>query len=267
MREGAEKVEILRKEGPVLIPSLGQRGINAEYPLWNGIFASEFFPPEVQSAYYVLRLFVEVATPAAARAAQADLLQALDLLARVWPFAGGSFMVVNPHEFTTKPAFISNAEEVEQRLLERQGLKNVEVSCTANCEVLVEYAQPPLQTAANIAMALYREPELAKAFEYHQRAWLDYYQHRHQQSSWFSDLYKVREQLKVMRNGDVVGQLSLSSRDWSYFGHTLNDRNSDLRHAGRNSHRKTPLTHAEVDRLFLFARQWLVAHLKSKGLL
>ncbi|HZU32076.1 MAG TPA: hypothetical protein VFB79_13245 [Candidatus Angelobacter sp.] len=100
-----EKVEVLRKEGPVLIPSLGKKGINAEYPLWNGIFASEFFPPQVESAYYVLRLFVEVATPEAARAAETDLLLALDLLARSWPFAGGSFMVVDPHEFTTKPAF------------------------------------------------------------------------------------------------------------------------------------------------------------------
>jgi hypothetical protein len=112
MSEILETVEVVRKEGPVILPSLDGKGVDAQYPLWNGISASEFFPPKVQSAYYVLRLWLDVATPIAARAAKAELLEALDLLARVWPFAGGSFTVVDPYEFTTRPSFECNAEEV-----------------------------------------------------------------------------------------------------------------------------------------------------------
>jgi hypothetical protein len=49
-------VEIVLKEGPVLIPSLAGSGVNRTFPLWNDISASEFFPPNVQSAFYILSL-------------------------------------------------------------------------------------------------------------------------------------------------------------------------------------------------------------------
>jgi hypothetical protein len=44
------------KEGPVIIWSLNGTRLSAGYALWNDIVASEFFPPNGDSAFYVLSL-------------------------------------------------------------------------------------------------------------------------------------------------------------------------------------------------------------------
>ena len=88
-------VEIVLKEGPVLIPSLAGSGVDRTCPLWSDITASEFFPPNVESAFYILSLRKQVGDPVEVPRAEGDLVSALRMLSMAWPFSGGSFMVLD----------------------------------------------------------------------------------------------------------------------------------------------------------------------------
>src|SRR5437763_1614402 len=77
MTEKVPPVRIVRKDGPVIIRSLNGAQVNAEYDLWNDIVASEFFPPNVDSAFYVLSLEKSVTQAAEVRVIEAELVKAL----------------------------------------------------------------------------------------------------------------------------------------------------------------------------------------------
>src|SRR5438093_2584523 len=126
MTEGAPSVRIVLKEGPVVIRSLNGAGINAEYDLWDDIVASESFPSNVDSAFYILSLEKPVAQVGEVWTVEAKLVNALELLATAWPFSGGSFIILETHEVAQTPRYESNAKEIEIILLVREGLRHVE---------------------------------------------------------------------------------------------------------------------------------------------
>jgi hypothetical protein len=267
MIEKALPVQIVLKEGPVIIRSLNGAQVNAAYDLWNDIIASEFFPPNTDSAFYILSLAKPVSQPAEVRKVEAELIKALELLATVWPFSGGSFMILETRKVTQTPRHESNAKEIETELLARQGLRHVKSSFTAGYEILATYLQPPLATAVHLAKAMLNDPPLGKLLEYHQRAWVEYYsRQRTDRSSWFIHLYKIRDLLAKVYGGEVQtrSRLGISKDGWSFFGAILN--NNDLRHAEISGIAPT-VARQDVDRLYRLARDWIRTHLVNQGLL
>jgi hypothetical protein len=87
--------------------------VNASYPLWDDASASEFFPPKVETANYVLTVEKRVMLASQVRSAEKDLVEALGLIAAVWSFSGGSHLLIDTHELSSIPRFESNADEVE----------------------------------------------------------------------------------------------------------------------------------------------------------
>ena len=256
-------VEITLKEGPVLIPSLAGAGVDRSYPLWDDMSASEFFPSDVESAFYVLSLRKPVLDPEDVSAIEGELMSALRLLAMAWPFCGGSFVVLDSRDVIVSGRFESNAERVRSDLLAASGKRIVQSSATLPFESLATYDRPPLDVASAVAKAATNDYALRKLLTYHQTAWVGYYgRARSDRSSWFIDLYKVRDLLSKVYGNDekATKALDIADGDWRFFGQTLN--NNDLRHAEVTG---TPpaVPREDIDRLYRLARTWTRSHLKA----
>jgi hypothetical protein len=256
-------LEVLLKEGPVLLRCLGGSGIDASYPLWNGISAREVFPPGTDEAFYILTLTKSVCHPHAVAQVEAELGSALQLLSAAWPFSGGSSMVLESRAVITSARLESNASGVRTELLGRTGPTPVQASATAAYEALATYRQPPLKPGSVIATAAVANYGLFKLLHYHQAAWVEYYyRKRAERASWFINLYKVRDALKKIYGSDGIAKarLRIPSSDWSFFGRMLNS--NDLRHAEVTG--VAPgISRPDVDRLYGLARTWTTAHLTT----
>ena len=259
-------VEIVLKEGPVLIPSLGGSGVQRTYTLWNEMSASEFFPAHVESAFYVVSLRKLARDPDEVCGVEAELESALRLLAMAWPFSGGSFMLIDSREVVISGRFESNAERVRSELLAVAGKRVIRSSVTLPLVSLATYERPPLETASMVAKAATNDYGLHRLLFYHQTAWAGYYgRPTSDRSSWFIDLYKVRDFLKKLCGGEepAKARLAIDDADWSFFGRILN--NNDLRHA-EIAGVVPPIPQADVERLYRLARTWTRSHLRAVGL-
>jgi hypothetical protein len=266
MREKALPVRIALKDGPVIIRSLNGAHLSAKYDLWNDIVASEFFPPNVDSAFYVLSLEKSVSRASEVWIVEAELVEALELLAAAWPFSGGSFMIPETRKVAHAARYESNAKEIETELLAREGLRRVESSLTACYEIIATYRQPPLDTSARLARVMRGNPDLGRLLGYHQQAWVEYYhRQRAERSSWFIHLYGIRKVLTEIYGGEPKARshLDISYSDWSFYRHILD--NNDLRHAEVSG--TAPAVPAQdVDRLYRLARSWIQTHLLRQGI-
>jgi hypothetical protein len=110
--------------------------------------ASEFFPPNQESAFYVLSLRKPVHDPEGVSEVEGELVSALRLLAMAWPFSGGSFMVLDSRHVRVSGRFESNAERVRAELLAARGKRMVRSSATMPFETLATYDRPPLDVAS-----------------------------------------------------------------------------------------------------------------------
>ncbi|HEV8722742.1 MAG TPA: hypothetical protein VGW77_19165 [Candidatus Binatia bacterium] len=259
-------IEIVLKEGPVRIRSLTGAGVDKTYPLWGEISASEFLPPNIESAFYVLSLRKRGPRPGEVAEVDCELVSALRLLATAWPFSSGSFMVLDSRDALVSPRFESNAERVRSDLLASAGKKMACSPVTIAYETLATYNSPPLDVASVVAKAATNDYGLRRLLGYHQTAWVGYYgRARSDRSSWFIDLYKVRDLLKKLYGGGKAAkaQLGIVDSDWSFFGQILN--NNDLRHA-EVAGVIPAVAKEDVDRLYRLARTWTRSHLKVSGL-
>jgi hypothetical protein len=259
-------VEIGLKEGPVLIPSLAGSGVERTYPLWGEMSASEFFPSDVESAFYVLSLRKPVHNAEQVSGVEGELVSALRLLAMAWPFSGGSFMVLDSREVLASNRFESNGERVRAELLAASGRSMVCSSVTTSCESLSTYDRPPLDVASVVAKEAATNYGLRRLLAYHQTAWVEYYgRPRRDRSSWFIDLYKVCDVLEKLYSGAEAAKkrLGIVDGDWRFFGRILN--NNDLRHA-EVAGVLPPVAREDIDRLYRLARTWTRSHLKAIGL-
>jgi hypothetical protein len=270
-------VKIILREGPVNIPSLGNAGIDASHPLWDGIVAHEYFPAVAGSANYVVTLTKPVSDVDQVFSAEADLVHALGLLAMAWPFAGGgSFMALETRDVVKSPRFESNAHAVRDQLLAERSLHHVSSTAAIPYESVGFYVKPPLHDAAVIARAAQASPGLRRLLEYHQNALMAYHHapRREREAAWFVNLYKVGEALKGIHVAPPARQhrkaptvlrtkLQISDSDWDYYGWVLN--NNDLRHAELTG--VVPnIPQSDVEHLFRLARDWSSAQLRLLGL-
>ena len=110
------------------------------------------------------------------------------------------------------------------------------------------------------------EPGLRGLLAYHQAAWVGYYgRAKSDRSSWFIDLYKVRDLLTKLYEGEETAKakLGIAQSDWSFFGKILN--NNDLRHA-EVAGVVPQIAEEDVRRLYRLARAWTRSHLQASGL-
>jgi hypothetical protein len=267
-------VRIVFKDGPVVIQSLNGAAVSALYDLWDGIGASEFFPPNVDSAFYVLtveKLVRDVTTEprerrapdepsASVRRAERALIRALELLAAAWPFSGGSVLCLEASEVNRAPRYKSNATEVDAELLARMEHKPVAVDVPLGVLTTGTYRQPPLRTAVTLAKAMCKKPRLLRLLTYYQQAVV------HRQSlerpTWFIDLYKVCDVIGEIHNGRMTApsKLGIEQHDWDGFKGILN--NNDLRHAV-TSGTAPEVASADVDRVYDLAHSWIRLQLLS----
>jgi hypothetical protein len=219
MAEKILPVRIALKEEPVIIQSLKGDQLSAEYALWDDITASEFFPPNVNSAFYGLSLEKSVSQASAVRAVEDELIEALELLAAAWPFSGGGFINLATRRVPHAPRYESNAKEIETELLRqaRQGFANVECRFNVIHEDIGTYRQPPLGTAVRLAKEMQDNPALDRLLSYYRKACVEYYHpQRDERSSWFIHLYKVRDALAKIYKGEDKARsiLNISTPLW-----------------------------------------------------
>lgn len=261
------KIKIIFKHGPITIKSIESACVGASYDLWDNIVASEFFPPNVASAFYVLTLEKPVSRLAEIQSVESELIEALELLATAWPFSGGSFMILEKRNENRTPCYESNAKEVEAGLLTAEKLQHFEKTLQFSYEIVGTYLNPPLAIAARLTRMMRGNLRLNKLLWYHHHAWLEYYSRKRvEHSPWFIHLYKIRDVLTNIHGSERNTKLHLNipKDDWSFFGSLLN--NNDLRHA-EVSGTAPSITRQDVDRLYHLARSWISSHLLSQGIL
>ena len=256
----------LKRMELVVIPSLNGAGVDGDQPLWNGITAHEYFPAINDSAGYLLTLEKGADSASEVPSVENELVSAMAVLAAAWPFSGGSFLAMEePIQAKLQPGK-SNADNVTAQLLANHGLTQVTATSHFPMEVIATYSHPPLVAAAKIARAMHASPPLSELMTYHQTAWMEYYFHRRgYASSWYANLYNVRDFLQKRFGGEknALSTLGFSLTKWKKLGQAVNN---GYRHAtGIGTPPK--LTGAEVDELFSIARQLVIAYLKHEDLL
>jgi hypothetical protein len=268
---GTAEVCLTLTQGPIC--GLGDAGIDASYPLWDSIVAAESFPSGAgdSGANYVVRVKKGVSHANEVRLAEDDLTEALKMLAKAWPFSGGSYLIIQTREVVCSPCFESNANELERDMLVRSGLASVVSQTSLGLSLSATYSQAPLCVAARIASSMHFDFQIRRLLHYHQRAVME----RHHPTasdgtSWFISLYKVRDFLaKIYGNGKkasaekAMRTLGISENQWDDFGNILN--NNDLRHA-EISGNIPPISAETQDKLYRTALCWVASYLRTKGL-
>lgn len=175
-------------------------------------------------------------------------------------------MVLENRDVITDPRFQSNASNVRDQLLTRAGKRSVYSSANIPYETGATYCCAPLKRAVTITNFAATNNGLRQLLRYHQTAWVSYnHVQRKDRTSWFIDLYKVRNFFQKIYGKDenAQRQLSISKSDWKFFGNILN--HNDLRHAEINGVSPS-VSNEDIARLYKLARQWTAKYLRNLGL-
>jgi hypothetical protein len=270
MNETAE-VRLTLTLGPIC--GLGDAGIEARYPLWDSIAATESFPPGAGAlgANYVASVRKGISRASEVRLVENELTEALQMLAAAWPFSGGSYLTIETREVICSPCFESNANELEREMLARSGLTKIVSPSSTPLGWSATYSQAPLSVAARIASSMHTCFQTRMLLHYHQRAVIE---RNHPAgpdgASWFISLYKVRDFLAaIYGNGkkasakEARSALGIPKPQWDDFGDILN--HNDLRHA-EISGTAPPISATAQDKLYRTALCWVASYLRTKGL-
>jgi hypothetical protein len=264
-------VQLSITEGSVIIPSLHGAGVAATHYLWDGAVASEYFPQGAgdAGANYVVTLKKEATQASEVRHVENELMEALFMLAMAWSFAGGSHMDIESRELTCSPRFESNANVVEQELLERDGLRKVAPKFSFPLEIGATYAKPPMTLAIRIAELMRADLPAKRLLHYYYHSRMDRIHGTGVDAvAWCLTLYKVRDFLcKLYKKKKEKCKISVERNlggvpGWDTFGCLLN--NNDLRHA-EVSGIAPPLSQQDIDWLYATAYAWISSYLRTKG--
>lgn len=255
-----EILSLTLKEGPVFIESLGSEGVNNKYALWDGIISEENFPKTNGSAYYILTLCKKVEKSGEVEEADRLLRDAVKLLAQVWQFAGGSRMSLERVESNRilSANLENNSDEVKEKLLAKEGIKELRSVGVGFQESCATYYRPPLKKAIELCLKAKKDENLKKLFEYHYETHLD-------STNWFTPLYKIRDVLENIFGSDtnVKSSLGISSGQWSDFGRILN--NYDLRHAPEQVNYFNAVSTPEIELVKRLGDIFVESYLKYLG--
>ena len=242
-------VRISVKDRPVILMNGAGAGANGRFQLSNDTIASESFPATEGSANYVLSVEKVVTTYDEVRKTEQELTETLLMIAAAWPFSGGSHLVIETRQQINSSRFDSNADRVEQELLELAALQRVSTDAGVPLEFGTTYACAPLARAVSVVQEMRTNHRSCQLLTYYQAAHTD-------RPTWFISLYKILDVLKALR-------WHVPRHELRYFERMLN--NHDLRHAMRDAKQPT-IAAADINQLFEMARGWIDSYLRTKNL-
>ena len=141
-------------------------------------------------------------------------------------------------------------------MLALSGHTRIMSNITANLEWTASYSQAPLNLAVRIAQSMQSDDKTRKLLYYYQKAIIE-----RGRPSWFINLYKVREFLSKIYDGEQATKDKLGiSEGWSFFGRILNDK--DLRHAAEIQGIAPSISLDEIDKLYRLAHSWVASFLR-----
>lgn len=253
-------VVITVKQGPVIIQDHSGWAVKQQYDLWDGIKGEEEFPATKKSAFYWLRLRKNVTSHDEVDGIEKCLIDALRCLSRVWQFAGGTLMSMETTRVERVPSFESNASEVKEHLLAKEGKKQLISNIKMFGEVCGTYRRFPLKPAIELCLKCKEDLDLLMLFEYYCMACTDI-------STWFIDLYKVRDVLSriLVKKKIKRKNLNIDLEEWCSFGKKLNAE-YDLRHPPRDKAVGKKISREEVQELRKLGSKWITAYLNHIGI-
>ena len=239
------------------IPSLSGRGADNEVPLWDGIVGREVFPSTEESASYQLTLKKRAARAGEVCKVEAELEKALNKLSHVWHFAGGTMLIPEKTMRQQKELYVSNAKQVEEKLLCMEGMKMVYKDFSYGRNIKNAYRCTPLAHAKLLCEKVADNIKLQKLLKYYYDGIVD-------GEKWYIHLYKVRDVLrKILGKNQWRDVLSIEQSDLSDFKKILD--NNDLRHADVSAI-EVEVPEEEITRVKNLARTWVEAYLRHLGL-
>ncbi|MBT1074925.1 hypothetical protein [Geobacter grbiciae] len=253
-------VEVSINNEHVSAPFLEGKGLHNEFELWGKIICVEEFPPTMATGDYFLRFRKEVSDYTEVDEIERELTEALIIICKVWIFAGGLRLLFEKKETTNKKLFCSNAQQVKQELLERQGLRYVSINHSTSCLVIHEYKFAPLEQAIEIAKRYSYDKTLKLLINY-------YYSSLNDGNKWFVELYKIKEVLAQHFGSErnAMKRLAISNNDWKYFTGYIN--NNNLRHFDKslkqntNKYHHNKIPQQDISRLNLLAKNWVQSYI------
>ncbi len=251
------------KEGPVSIVQVATTGLDNRLALWNGIEAREHFPASAQ-AFYFLDIFKDASSHTEVAGVELSLIDALQQLCYVWPFASGFRMNAYRSGFTVSTNFQSNAAVVRRELESRAGVSSFSASFVFEGEIVLNYSRPPLTSAVALCKNAQADPYFKNMMRY-------YYLATFEDLAWYIHLYKIRDVLldalrhspsapkkKVKRKLPefIQAQLNVTKNDWNHFGQALNF-GYDLRHPPQGAQLASTISQPEKVALLQLGFTWI----------
>ena len=240
------------------IPSLSGRGADNEVSLWDGIVGREIFPAAKESASYQLTLKKRAERAGEVCKVEAEPEKALNKLSYVWYFAGGTMLILKETmRQKNKERYVSNAKQVEEKLLCMEGMKMVYNDFSYGRIIKNAYRCMPLAHAIPLCEAVANNIKLQKLLKYYYDGIVD-------KEKWYIHLYKVPEGLsKILGKNQWRDVLSFKKRNWSDFETIMN--NDDLWHVDVSAI-KVEVPNEKITRVEKLAQTWIEAYLRYLGL-
>jgi hypothetical protein len=256
-------VRLCIKDGPVLLRSAAELGVNCSMELWDGIVVSEYYPPRVSSAFYVVEVRKLAHSAREVRSIEQELSDALFMIAAAWSFSGGSLLPLESRRLISSTRVESNADEVGHALSMQEGTVHAASEGRMPIETLSTYSRAPLALAVGISKHMRNHLPTRKILEYHQESHVR--GPRLDPAAWFIALYKVRDLLDKFykaKKKQARSELSIPLSAWKKFGDLLN--NGDRRHA-ELAGIVPPISNEDLIWLYATAREWVKAFLIAQG--
>ncbi len=256
----SREIRIRVRQGPVYVQKNTGEGINKEYGFRESIRVQEKFPAIRGSAFYWLTLKRKTSSYKRIEIIEKELLIALGDLCRVWHFAGGCLMMPIETRSVKIPEYESNAWDVKRHFLKKMGLKDVSISRTIPIDFIGTYRQFPLKNAIRLCHTCDKDLDLLMLFEY-------YYWALTEPSTWFINLYKIRDVISRIckRVGLTKSDLGIRNGDWRRFGQKLNDE-YDLRHVPNANPNGRDISREEIQELKNLGREWIKLYMKHRNI-
>ena len=256
MSKGKE-VRIELEDGPVSVESNKGSGIDKSYSLGNDIEFSESFPKGVELANYLL-IFKKIAESVdQVDNIREELCDAALQICLIWPFADGARINYDRVIENRETKVRDNAEEVKSEFLKEQGKRIGTATFTLNGCISGTYRDFPGAKASALYAAVQMDPDLRQMLTL-------YYDAHDKPSTWYDELYKVRDILSEHFGGSIAAKtmLSISNSDWSEFGRITNI--DGRRHVGAVKGSNSTPSPGDRDRVMRLSADWINKYIQHK---
>lgn len=192
-----EKITYTLREGPVKVLSNNGKGIKKTYKIWYEMTCSEYFPPDTESAFYVVEISQAVSNSNEVDFAKENIEDMIRRLERVWMLAGGGKMQelqITEIKGNTIP---NNVEKVREKLLKSEGFEITTIAGGACVGYDCTYNRFPLKHAIDLVDLANpaNHPELNEVYKH-------FHVGMSENPLWYSELYKIKDDFKRILKTD-----------------------------------------------------------------